>query len=218
MPSWCRVSSRPNRAVWPPSLPPPTYPSTATGGLPTPSRDGSTYLLSHILLLCSSVRIRDILVRIRYLGLTDPDPSIRLRILVFSLGTFKTPTKNNFFCLLHTLLFEDTFSSFYNDRWWWLKDPDPDPYLPLLWLTDPNPGGPKTYGSGSETLLKHGMDIWYGMGKQLVRWLDFWNTALLYPCNCSVPFNLTPPPPAYTPLPFLYWLIIPESLSLLWQE
>ncbi len=30
--------------------------------------------------------------------------------------------------------------------WWW-KDPEPDPYL---WITDP--GGPKTYGSGSPTL------------------------------------------------------------------
>ncbi len=33
--------------------------------------------------------------------------------------------------------------------------PDPDPYI---WLTDPNPGGPKKYGcgagSGSKTLLK----------------------------------------------------------------
>jgi hypothetical protein len=33
--------------------------------------------------------------------------------------------------------------------WRW-KDPDPDPYL---WLTDPDPGGPKSYGSGPEHWL-----------------------------------------------------------------
>ncbi len=43
---------------------------------------------------------------------------------------------------------------------WWLKDPDPDPEHdpdpdPYLWLVDPDPGGPKTRGSGfgSATLL-----------------------------------------------------------------
>ncbi len=62
-----------------------------------------------------------------------------------------------FFCLL---LFEDTFTSFFRDKKskksqktvgikvfltifaWWKKDPDP-----YLLLTDPDPGGPKTYGS-----------------------------------------------------------------------
>jgi hypothetical protein len=121
VPSWCPVSSRPSRAVWPPSLPPPPYPSTATRGLPAPSRDGSTYLLSRILLLSSSVRIRDILVR----------PSRHQQKIIF-------------FCLL---VFEDTFTSFFKDEnskrshktveirgyitiftWWWK---DPDPYLPL---------------------------------------------------------------------------------------
>ncbi len=34
---------------------------------------------------------------------------------------------------------------------WWQKNPDPDPYL---WLVDPDPGGPKTCGSGSGTLGK----------------------------------------------------------------
>ncbi len=31
---------------------------------------------------------------------------------------------------------------------WWQKDPDP-----YLWLMDPDPGGPITYGSGSATLV-----------------------------------------------------------------
>jgi hypothetical protein len=63
-----------------------------------------------------------------------------------------------FFCLL---LFEGTFKQFFEDKnskrshktvgikvfltifaYW--KDPDPDPYL---WLMDPDPCGPKTYGS-----------------------------------------------------------------------
>ncbi len=36
--------------------------------------------------------------------------------------------------------------------WWW-KDSDPDPHL---WLVDPDPGGPKTCGSGSGTLGREG--------------------------------------------------------------
>ncbi len=39
--------------------------------------------------------------------------------------------------------------------WWW-KDPDLEPYL---WLTDPDPGDPKTYGSGSGTLVLAQMQI-----------------------------------------------------------
>ncbi len=48
---------------------------------------------------------------------------------------------------------------------WWQKDPDPEPDL-HLWLTDPDPGGPKTYGSGSPTPVKklffffQGSKIW----------------------------------------------------------
>jgi len=70
------------------------------------------------------------------------------------------------FCLL---LFEGTFTSFFKDKKlyrshktvgfdvfltifaWWYKDPDP-----YLWQMDPDPGGPKTYGSygsGSALLL-----------------------------------------------------------------
>ncbi len=45
---------------------------------------------------------------------------------------------------------------------WWQKDPDPDPYL---WLVDPDPGGPKTCGSGGSgfaTLpLTNGSGSWY---------------------------------------------------------
>jgi hypothetical protein len=64
------------------------------------------------------------------------------------------------------LLFEDTFTSFFKDKKYkrsnktvgfkvflnffacWEKDLDPD-----LWLMNPDPGGPKTYGSGSGTLV-----------------------------------------------------------------
>ncbi len=60
---------------------------------------------------------------------TDPDPAI------FFLQDYKKKLFfSKFFCLL---LFEGKFS-------------DPDPYLVQ---TDPYPGGPKTYGSGSTTLV-----------------------------------------------------------------
>ncbi len=82
-----------------------------------------------------------------------------IRIVLFSSLTVKTPTKNKFFCLL---LFEGTFTYFFKDKKskrshktvgikvlltifdWWEKNLDPDPDLdPYLWLTNPDPGGPK---------------------------------------------------------------------------
>ncbi len=71
----------------------------------------------------------------------DPDPAIFL--------TFKMPPKNWFFNTI--------FSAYYFLKVHLhhfskikipvveIKDPDPDPYL---WLVDPDPGGPKTCGSG----------------------------------------------------------------------
>ncbi len=76
----------------------------------------------------------------------------------------KTNFLNKFFCLL---LLEGTFTPFFKDKKSktshktagikvfltifasWYKDPDP-----YLWLMDPDPGGPKSYGSGPATLLE----------------------------------------------------------------
>ncbi len=63
--------------------------------------------------------------------------------------------KTNFLCevfLLITFWRCKVFLTIF--AWWYEKDPDPesnpDPYL---WLVDPHPGGPKTWGSGSGILL-----------------------------------------------------------------
>ncbi len=90
---------------------------------------------------------------------------IRIWILLFSSLTFKMPTKNNFFAYyflkvhLHHF-FKDKKSKrsrkavgikvFLTIFAWWLKDPEPDPYLILMDL-DPDPGGPKTCGSAFES-------------------------------------------------------------------
>ncbi len=97
---------------------------------------------------------------------------MRIRILLFSSVTNKNGNQN-FFCAYYFLKVP-YFSSFFKDeKSWrshktvginvfltnfaWQKDPDPElePY-PYLWLMDPDPGGPKTFGSsgsGSATLL-----------------------------------------------------------------
>jgi len=92
---------------------------------------------------------------------TDLDPWTRttdfriwIRILLFSSGTFKMPTK--FFCLL---LFERNlheslkFIKMSQNYFCLMKEGSGSVQL----MMDPDPGGPKTYrfhGSGSTTLLK----------------------------------------------------------------
>jgi hypothetical protein len=49
------------------------------------------------------------------------------------------------------LLFDDRMTRI-RSSYFWNLDPKPDPYLVL---TDPDPGGPKTYGSGSATLPRN---------------------------------------------------------------
>ncbi len=112
---------------------------------------------------------------------TDLDPRIRttdlwirkrIRILLFSSVADKMPTEN-FFLLLIT--FSGTFTSVFNDKkskgshkiveirvfltcyTCWQKDPDP-----YKIMTDPDPGGLKTCGSGSTRL--------YGTQKQGFTW------------------------------------------------
>ncbi len=102
----------------------------------------------------SVFRIRDIFARIRICGSVPVTNGSGFK-------AFKNMAKH--FC---SQLFEGTFTSFFKDQklqrsrkrveinvfltnfaWWW-KDPDP-----YLLLTDPDPGGSKTYGSsGSGTL------------------------------------------------------------------
>jgi hypothetical protein len=95
---------------------------------------------------------------------TDPDADLRIH------ASDLQDTNTRFFCLF---LLEDTFTSFFKDKkskrshksigikvlrtsfaWWW-KDPEP-----YLWITDPDTGGPKTYGSGSATLIKSIYWVW----------------------------------------------------------
>ena len=57
-------------------------------------------------------RIRDILVWIRILGLTDPHPNPALDPALF-LSDLQDANKNLLFCLFH---FEGTFTSFFNDN------------------------------------------------------------------------------------------------------
>ncbi len=60
--------------------------------------------------------------------------------------------------------------------WWW-QYPDPDPYR---WLTDPGPGGPETYGSGTLGITKF-------FSKPIIRHflrLDP-KISILYPFNAS---------------------------------
>jgi hypothetical protein len=45
---------------------------------------------------------------------------------------------------------------------WWHKDSDPDTNV---WLMDPDPGGPKTYGSESATLKKSVSGLWCQAGR-----------------------------------------------------
>jgi hypothetical protein len=102
------------------------------------------------------LRFRDILARIRT---SDYWIRIRHRILLYSSLTFKTPTKQTFFCLL---LFEGTFTSIFKNKKVIKKSQNImnkgfsyyfclmiegcgsragwDPYL---WLMDPDPGGRK---------------------------------------------------------------------------
>jgi hypothetical protein len=86
-----------------------------------------------------------------FLWLTDPDPALFVSNL--------QDANKKLFCLL---LFKGTFASFFTNKrslrshktveikvfltifaWWW---DNPDPHI---WLTDPDPGGPKTCGSGT---------------------------------------------------------------------
>ncbi len=101
-------------------------------------------------------------LQMSYHWFTDPDPAPDPDTAFFSMA-FK------FFCLL---LFDATFTSFFKDKksWrshktatikvfltisaWLQKDPEPDPD-PYLVLIDPDPGGPKTFGSGSTTQLEN---------------------------------------------------------------
>ncbi len=90
--------------------------------------------------------------------LMDPDPFIFIINLQDATNFLKV------FCLL---LFKGTFTSIFKEKAnrshrtvgkkvflimfaWWLKDRDPGP---CIWLEDPNPGGPKKYGSESATLI-----------------------------------------------------------------
>ncbi len=87
---------------------------------------------------------------------THPDPSPNPALFVSV--TLNTPTKNIFFPSSFTYYFLKAHSHhevraenkvFLTIFGWLWKDPDPNP---SLWLTDPDPGGPKTYGSyGSRT-------------------------------------------------------------------
>ncbi len=93
------------------------------------------------------------------LWLKDPDPAI----FVIDLQDANKKLKSfsaYFFLKVHLHHFKDKKSKrchttagimvlFTIFAWRW-KDLEPDPYL---WLTDPDPGGPNTYGSGSPTLV-----------------------------------------------------------------
>jgi hypothetical protein len=96
------------------------------------------------------LRIHEILVRIQIripgsVPLTDPDPALLLRILLrimlFSSVSFKMATKKKYF----SRVFAHQFLKLHLHNFSKIKShPDPDPDLVL---TDPDPGGPKTYGS-----------------------------------------------------------------------
>ncbi len=118
------------------------------------------------LMLAAVLRIHDILgwIRIRRsMPLTCGSGSCYFRHWP-SRCQQKTNFQHNFFCLL-PVLFEGTCTSFFQDKSqkesqnrrnqgfltifaWWSKDPDPN-----LWLVDPDPGGPKTCGSGSAAVV-----------------------------------------------------------------
>ncbi len=77
-----------------------------------------------------------------YLSLTDPDADPR--------GLKHTDLHGTFTSFFKVKNHKEVTKQFQlviltNFAWWW-KDPDP-----YLWLADP--GGPKTYGSGSATLF-----------------------------------------------------------------
>ncbi len=97
----------------------------------------------------------------------DPDPTPDPAFFVPDLQDIN---KNYFFCFYYFLKVQlHNFSKIkkiikksQNSRnlaifAWWEKDPDPDPYL---WLTDPDPGGPKTYRSRSPTLVESVTKFW----------------------------------------------------------
>ncbi len=111
----------------------------------------------------SSVGIRDILVRIRYLWLVDPDPAPdptptffidfkdtkKIFFHIFFIVTCAQTKKFNYllkFCV--KILFCRHYFSPINTFMRKKKDPEPEPYI---WLIDPDPDleGPKTSGSGS---------------------------------------------------------------------
>ncbi len=98
----------------------------------------------------------------------DQDPRIRT-----SVWRIRISNKNSYrnYKTVEIMVFLTIFA------WWW-KDPDPDLYL---WLTDPDadPGGPKTYGSGSTTLL-------WRLSVLYVMWWDYSHNTQLFSLWCKV--------------------------------